>query len=262
MPGSGNRDLPEIPLTLTPQEAAEGAVVTVPSAGGDLRVAVPPVRDGDRVRVRVSGHDVMLRIRVAGPAPAVRSGPARGERAAGCVAAVAVAALLGFVGFLLNAAAQGPDDSSDAAGSAPAVSSSPDPYEDGYGTESEDPYEDGYGTESDDPYDDGYDSENDDPYGTEAESPEPPDPYTSGTCLNGDLPDSGTAQSVSGVDEVSCSAPDAHYKVIQTFPMTSDLNSCNANPRTEYAFSSRYTLNGTTVNEYVYCLVGLGSYAR
>ncbi|GGQ20623.1 hypothetical protein GCM10010266_49860 [Streptomyces griseomycini] len=239
MPGSGNRDLPEIPLTLTPQEAAEGAVVTVPSAGGDLRVAVPPVRDGDRVRVRVSGHDVMLRIRVAGPAPAVRSGPARGERAAGCVAAVAVAALLGFVGFLLNAAAQGPDDSSDAAGSAPAVSSSPDPYEDGYGTESEDPY--------------------DDPYGTEAE---PPDPYTSGTCLNGDLPDSGTAQSVSGVDEVSCSAPDAHYKVIQTFPMTSDLNSCNANPRTEYAFSSRYTLNGTTVNEYVYCLVGLGSYAR
>ncbi|AZM54621.1 hypothetical protein DMA15_20375 [Streptomyces sp. WAC 01529] len=90
----------------------------------------------------------------------------------------------------------------------------------------------------------------------------PPTPYTSGTCLNGTLPDSETAQEVSGVEEVSCSASDAHYRVIQTIPLTSDLSRCKDNPKTQYAFSYRYTLNGSTINEYVYCLVGLGSYAR
>ncbi|MGW1283561.1 LppU/SCO3897 family protein [Streptomyces sp. NPDC002586] len=104
-----------------------------------------------------------------------------------------------------------------------------------------------------------------DPYGTgnPYDTPSPdPSPYTSGTCLNGTLPDSTTAQSVSGVDEVSCSASDAHYQVIETIPLTSDMSRCNDNPRTQYAFSSRYTINGSTINEYVYCLVGLGSYAR
>ncbi|OLZ65065.1 hypothetical protein AV521_32870 [Streptomyces sp. IMTB 2501] len=98
-----------------------------------------------------------------------------------------------------------------------------------------------------------------DPYGTPSPTPSP---YTSGTCLNGTLPDSTTAQSVSGVDEVSCSASDAHYKVIETIPLTSDMSRCNDNSQTQYAFSSRYTINGSTINEYVYCLVGLGSYAR
>ncbi|WP_250288249.1 LppU/SCO3897 family protein [Streptomyces atroolivaceus] len=98
-----------------------------------------------------------------------------------------------------------------------------------------------------------------DPYGTASEAP---DPYESGTCLNGALPDSTTAQEVSGVDEVSCSASDAHYQVIETIPLTSDMSRCDANSRTQYAFSYRYTLNGATINEYVYCLIGLGSYAR
>ncbi|WP_051819497.1 LppU/SCO3897 family protein [Streptomyces sp. NRRL S-920] len=89
-----------------------------------------------------------------------------------------------------------------------------------------------------------------------------PSPYESGTCLNGTLPNSETAQEVSGVEEVPCSASDAHYRVIQTIPLTSDLSRCKSNPRTQYAFSYRYTLNGTAINEYVYCLVGLGSYAR
>ncbi len=103
----------------------------------------------------------------------------------------------------------------------------------------------------------------DDPYaGGPSPSASPPDPYDSGTCLDGTLPDSTTAQSVSDVDRVPCSSPDAHYKVIQTFPFTSELSRCEANSRTEYAFSSRYTINGATINEYVYCLVGLGSYAR
>lgn len=50
--------------------------------------------------------------------------------------------------------------------------------------------------------------------------------------------------------------------MIQTFPFTSDMGLCNANPKTQYAFSHRYTMNGATVSEYVYCLIGLGSYAR
>ncbi|MGW0907470.1 LppU/SCO3897 family protein [Streptomyces sp. NPDC002853] len=59
-----------------------------------------------------------------------------------------------------------------------------------------------------------------------------------------------------------CSASDAHYEVIQTIPMTSEMSRCNDNPKTQYAFSYRYTLNGSTINEHVYCLIGLGSYAR
>lgn len=89
-----------------------------------------------------------------------------------------------------------------------------------------------------------------------------PTPYDRGTCLNGSLPDSTTAQKVTDVEEVSCSAADAHYRVIESIPLTSDLNRCNDNPKTEYAFSYRYTVNGATLNQYVYCLVGLGSYAR
>lgn len=107
-----------------------------------------------------------------------------------------------------------------------------------------------------------------DPYGSDTAAPaatptsEAPTPFTSGTCLNGTLPDSETAQEVSNVDEVSCSASDAHYEVIETIPLTSDMSRCDNNPKTQYAFSYRYTLNGSTINEYVYCLVGLGSYAR
>ncbi|MGW0789996.1 LppU/SCO3897 family protein [Streptomyces sp. NPDC002911] len=106
--------------------------------------------------------------------------------------------------------------------------------------------------EPEDPY-------TEDPYETATEEP---DPYESGTCLNGTLPDSTTAQEVSGVDEVSCSASDAHYQVIETIPSTSDMSRCESDSRTQYAFSYRYTLNGATLDEYVYCLVGLGSYAR
>jgi hypothetical protein len=107
-----------------------------------------------------------------------------------------------------------------------------------------------------------YDPSTEDPYGSEpTASEEPPDPFTTGTCLNGELPDSTTAQEVS-VDEVDCSAADAHYQVIETIPFTSDMSRCDDNPRTQYAYNYRYTWNGTTINEYVYCLIGLGAYAR
>ncbi|MCG8966311.1 MULTISPECIES: LppU/SCO3897 family protein [Streptomyces] len=169
--------------------------------------------------------------------------------------AVALAAAL----LALSVTGCGSTDN-DAPDAAPPVSSVP------YETATEDPYTEDPATEDpytedpvdeepvdDDPYTD------DDPYATESAAP---DPYDSGTCLNGTLPDSTTAQEVDDVEEVDCSASDAHYQVIQTFPMTSDLSQCNSNSLTEYAFSYRYTLNGAAINEYVYCLVGLGSYAR
>ncbi|EST30613.1 LppU/SCO3897 family protein [Streptomyces roseochromogenus] len=180
------------------------------------------------------------------------------------LACLGVLGVIAFVVLLLvftNRGGGSGDSSDDTAASPsyPTATATDDPYTSTpYPSDpsSSDPYSaapDTSDSYSSDPYG------TDDPYGTP--SPDP-SPYTSGTCLNGTLPDSTTAQSVSGVDEVSCSASDAHYKVIETIPLTSDMSRCNDNPQTQYAFSSRYTINGSTINEYVYCLVGLGSYAR
>ncbi|MEV6950862.1 hypothetical protein [Streptomyces sp. NPDC051183] len=92
------------------------------------------------------------------------------------------------------------------------------------------------------------------------EAPEP-SPYGEGTCLDGTLPDSTTPAPVSN-KEVPCSSPDAHYLVIQRISNTTDLDRCEDNPRSEYKFSYSYTVGGVPVKQYVYCLVGLGSYAR
>lgn len=153
---------------------------------------------------------------------------------------------------------QGDDDDNASSASPTPTTSSYDPYTNAPPTTA---------PNTDDPYatDDSY--AGDDPYATGAPSvatptSEAPTPFKSGTCLNGTLPNSTTAQEVDDVEEVSCSASDAHYEVIQTIPMTSEMSRCNDNPKTQYAFSYRYTLNGSTINEYVYCLVGLGSYAR
>ncbi|MEV5608089.1 hypothetical protein [Streptomyces sp. NPDC052225] len=175
------------------------------------------------------------------PPPSPPPGNARG-----CLAAVATVAAMAFVVLLLIQL--GGDDGDDTDDSASSSYSSPAYEPSTYAP-----------TTTDDPY------ETSDPYATPtyaAPTTEEPSPYTSGTCLNGALPDSTTAQEVDDVDEVDCSASDAHYKVIETIPMTSDLTRCSGNSATEYAFSSRYTMNGTVINEYVYCLVGLGSYAR
>ncbi|WP_327379839.1 LppU/SCO3897 family protein [Streptomyces sp. NBC_01212] len=223
----------EIPLSLSSRQAAEGDIVTVPLPAGATRIRIPPSEDGDLVRARVGGQEVLLRIRVTAGGPS-NSFP--------WVALLGIAAVIGFVVLL---GVLGAEDQDSSAG-APAGSSTYDPSgEDPYAEETEDTY-------TEDPF-------AEDPYDTGEEAP---DPYESGTCLNGTLPDSTTAQEVSGVDEVSCSASDAHYQVIQTIPFTSDMSRCDANSATQYAFSYRYTLNGATLNEYVYCLIGLGSYAR
>ncbi|MFC8227664.1 hypothetical protein [Streptomyces sp. NPDC057287] len=250
---------PEIPLSLTARQAADGAVVTVPLPTGATRIRIPPADDGDLVRARVDGREVLLRIRVTRSATA--NGPA-------WLGLLGIAAVVAFAVFLTT----GLDDSTPSSSSPAYSSPSADPYAEE--TETEDPYTEEPTTdeteeppaeeteETEDSGDSG-DAYAEDPfeapYDTGAEEP---DPYESGTCLNGTLPDSTTAQEVSGVDEVSCSASDAHYQVIRTIPATSDMSRCDAEANTQYAFSHRYTLNGATLNEYVYCLIGLGSYAR
>lgn len=223
----------EFPLTLTPQQAATGVVipVTLPGGGGPTQLRVPPCRHGDVIPVPFAGTTVLLRITVAAGGQAARQ---RKSGVAGClVPLLVIGAIIGGA-YLLDKNDKDDSAASPGPGPIPTFSVSPFPSLDlGLPT---------------------------DPAATPTE--EEPDPYEKGTCLNGTLPDSETAQSVSGVEEVSCSASDAHYKVIQTFPFTSDMDRCNANPKTQYAFSHRYTMNGTTISEYVYCLVGLGSYAR
>lgn len=208
----------EIPLTLTPQQAAQGVILTVQLPSGPAHITVRPCRHGELVAARLGDGTVYLRITVAGaPQAPKKSG------GLGCLVMLLVIGALVGGSYLLNH-----DEAEDpgSAGPGPVPTFSYDPFPSATPTEDE------------------------------------PDPYENGTCLNGTLPNSETAQSVSGVEEVSCSASDAHYKVIQTFPFTSDMNRCNTNPKTEYAFSHRYTMNGTTISEYVYCLIGLGSYAR
>ncbi|MFF8379685.1 hypothetical protein ACF07V_26555 [Streptomyces sp. NPDC015661] len=208
----------EIPLALTPQQAAQGVILTVQLPSGPAHITVRPCRHGELVAARLGEGTVYLRITVAGaPAAPKKSG------GLGCLVTLAVVGALVGGSYLLN---HDKDETPGSAGPGPMPTYSYEPFPSTTPTEKE------------------------------------PDPYEKGTCLNGTLPNSETAQSVSGVEEVSCSASDAHYKVIQAFPFTSDMNNCNANPKTEYAFSHRYTMNGTTISEYVYCLIGLGSYAR
>ncbi|MFD9953210.1 LppU/SCO3897 family protein [[Kitasatospora] papulosa] len=248
----------EIPLPLSPRQAAEGDIVTVPLPTGVTRIRIPPSQDGDLVRARVGAQEVLLRVQVTGG----------GSHSYPWAAFLGVAAVIGAVVLL---GVIGAEDKDSSAGS-PAASSTYDiSREDPYADQTEDPYTEDPGTSeasdgAEDPVatEEPEDTSTEDPF---AEDPydsgeEAPDPYESGTCLNGTLPDSTTAQEVSGVDEVSCSASDAHYQVIQTIPLTSDMSRCDANSATQYAFSYQYTLNGATLNEYVYCLIGLGSYAR
>ncbi|MFF5704607.1 hypothetical protein ACFY7H_19195 [Streptomyces sp. NPDC012794] len=249
----------EIELTLTPAQAAAGALVSVPLPDGPQRLRIPPARNGDLVRARVGGAEVLLRIRVSGPpappptaaATAAPAAPARKGGAVGWLVLLGAAAAL-IVGVSL---AVGDDDSSHTASTAPTASTTdtPDPWPTYTAPTYRPPtYDPPASTPS-------ADEETSEPAPTP--TTRAPRPFETGTCLNGRLPDSTVAQSVD-VDEVSCSAPDAHYRVIQRFPGTSDMSRCDENPRTEYGFSYQYTINGSVINEYVYCLVGIGSYSR
>ncbi|WP_063898554.1 LppU/SCO3897 family protein [Streptomyces sp. IMTB 1903] len=255
----------EMLVTITPQQAAHGVILPVELPSGPVRMRIPPCRHGDLVQVRVGAEQMRLRIHVSGagaawiagaggitpppaadtvvqqPVPAPQTGGGRG-----CLVGLGVAALL-VIGFFAFSGGDG-GDSKPAADATPAwspswtPSSSPSP------------------SPSPSPWTSAPEAAATTPYSAEP-SPEP-SPFDRGTCLNGQLPDSTTPRSVSGVEEVPCSASDAHYRVIESIPGTSDLNSCNDNPKTQYAFSYRYMRGSTVLNQYVYCLVGIGSYAR
>ncbi|MFJ8163093.1 hypothetical protein ACIRBY_19500 [Streptomyces sp. NPDC096136] len=271
----------EIQLTLTPAQAAGGTTVDVPLPSGAARLRIPPTRDGDLVRARVGGTEVLLRIRVSGPSAAGPSGPSAADASGpaagapsgftvpgpfgpiaveqpppgkksgplGCLLALGVGAAL-----VIGIAVAGGDDDSRPTGGAtpsPSPSSSYTPYSPPASSPGP---ETGPGT--------GPDTTPTYEPPTPSPTTEAPRPFDEGTCLNGQLPDSTTATRVTGVHDVPCSADDAHYRVVQRFPGTSDMSRCDQNSATEYGFSYRYTINGSVINEYVYCLVGLGSYAR
>ncbi|MFJ3171685.1 hypothetical protein ACIPJK_13020 [Streptomyces roseus] len=274
----------EIPLTITPEQAAHGVILPVSLAGGVTRLRIPSgCRDGELVRVRVGGAELLLRIHVAPArgaaaagapgAPTVATPAVPGERppktggTAGCLAVLAVIATVIIAAVALNSG----DDDKNTASSSPTPtygSWSPTPlpsYTSGTsgGTSTSTGGTSTGGTSTGTGTSTGSSSGSGSyPSSAPTAVAPAPSPFDAGTCLNGQLPDSTTAQRVEDVDEVSCSASDAHYKVIQRFGFTSDLHRCDANSDTEYAFSYRYTLNGTPINQYVYCLIGLGSYAR
>ncbi|MFI9203182.1 hypothetical protein [Streptomyces sp. NPDC053048] len=237
----------EATLWLTPDEAASGVTRVVDLPGGPVTIRIPPTRDGSVVKVSTDQGMVHFRIRLTGgpAAPPTRAGRPRTGRLVRVVVTLAV-----FGAIALVIALSGNDSSSPSASSgADRRSAAPVPAHTGNATS--DPDLDHPNSSSPGP-------------GTAAATPTEaaPSPYTTGTCLNGTLPDSTTPTSVSNVDVVSCSASDAHYKVIQTFYGTTDLSRCRDNSDTQYSFSSRTTMGGQTINSYVYCLVGLGSYAR
>ncbi|MET3984569.1 hypothetical protein [Streptomyces sp. PvR034] len=248
----------EIPITITPQQAVHGVIIPAPRGLGNARLRIPPSRDGDLVRARLGETEVLLRIKVSPvpgpgadawpgvPAPARRSGARGWLVLTGIIAAVVIG---------LVVADSGDDGNATASSSATSTPTSTGTY----APEPAPSYTAWSPTAAPPPVAT--------PVGT---APAPvfptpeaaPTPFDRGTCLNGKLPDSTTAQRVDDVREVPCSASDAHYKVIESFPGTSDMNRCKANPKTEYGFSYTYSRGAITLNQYVYCLVGIGSYAR
>ncbi|MER6388234.1 hypothetical protein ABT236_07125 [Streptomyces sp. NPDC001523] len=233
----------EIPLTITPQQAAHGVILTVALASGPARLRIPSCTDGQLVRARVGDTDVLLRIRVGQVAGAAPGQPAASGKsgAKGCLVAVGLLAAVIVGVVLLNSG----DDDKGVASPTPTTTPVATPTARVWSpAPAPPPLVLPTSTASV-------------PDPTPSPSEAAPSPFDRGTCLNGTLPDSTTAQRVTGVREVPCSASDAHYRVIESIPLTSDLDRCNDNPKTEYAFSYSYTRNGIPLNEYVYCLVGM-----
>ncbi|MEV5240047.1 hypothetical protein AB0K89_13195 [Streptomyces cinnamoneus] len=241
----------EVTLWLTPEEAAFGVIRAVGLPRGSVNVRVPPVRDGDLIRVSTDKGEALLRIRV-GSVPAPQSPGAGPSLLRGPLLKPLL--LLGALGVLVVVLLTQRDGSSSSAtpgaGRTPSPSSSRTPFSPGPDDEHAAPGLPGRLGSTDRP--------------TRGPSglPTPPAPYRTGTCLNGTIPDSTTPVKVNDVGVVACSSSDAHYRVIQTFHGTTDMSRCRENSDTQYSFSSETTLGGRTISSVVYCLVGIGSYER
>ncbi|TQF01811.1 hypothetical protein E6W39_05500 [Kitasatospora acidiphila] len=232
-----------IMLQLTREEAAVGAYRTINTATGPTMIHVPPVQDGMVIRVATAnGEELYARIQIVGGQP----GAAPAKSKAPVIVLVSVAAVVAVGVTLGLTLGQHNSPVSDPTAN-PVVSqttdsaTTPAPYDSATDTPApSDTYQ---------------------PPVTDPTSPSE-SPFTDGSCLNGTLPDSTTAQAVSDVNVVDCGASDAHYKIIQTFPFTDDLHQCDSNPKTQYEFSETRTWGGATLMSTVYCVVGLGSYDR
>ncbi|MGX8903880.1 LppU/SCO3897 family protein [Streptomyces netropsis] len=233
----------EVPLWLTPNEAASGVIRVVDLPTGSVNLRIPPVRDNNLIKVSTAtGETTFIRIRVidAQPQPGPRRAFTGSPLARPLFILVALCVLLAVVVLLTRQGDSSPSASGPGAGATAPASS-------------------GTGDDTGHP-----DSATHDPGTGPALTTPPvaPSLYRAGTCLDGTIPDSTTPVSVSDVDVVACSSADAHYRVIQTFHGTTDMSRCRGNSDTQYSFSSERTLNGRTISSVVYCLVGLGSYAR
>ncbi|WP_269858983.1 LppU/SCO3897 family protein [Streptomyces sp. RPT161] len=248
----------EVIVRLTPQEAASGVTKVVALPGETLTLGIPPCQDGSLVRITHGRRELLLRIRVTvGDHP-----PTVRPKRSGAAALLA----LGTVGVVMFIGVPSCGSGSPSGATNPVAAASNSYDDSGGATDTPTPgptdtsTASDAGTGSNSGTDSGTGSGT---YGgTHTASTPTASPYRTGTCLNGTLPDSTTAQEVNDVSEVDCSSSDAHYRVIQTFYETTDLSRCESNSATQYAFSDKETWGGSVINEYVYCLVGLGSYAR
>lgn len=224
----------EIALRLTPKEASSGTTRDIDLPSGSVRIRIPPVRNGNLIRIATPQGEVLVRVEVSA---------GRGPWTARFVVLAAVAAVIGVV----VAVSGDGDSSSPATAPAPTLSSTP------YGSAPET----GAAAAPTAP-----DTSAPGPGSLPSLAPTPTtSPFESGTCLDGTIPASTTPVKVD-VDVVPCSSSNAHYRVIRTFPGTTEMSRCESVPSTQYAYSSRSTWGGRTMWEVVYCLIGLGSYAR
>ncbi|PNE34441.1 hypothetical protein AF335_07560 [Streptomyces eurocidicus] len=223
----------EVTLSLTPKEASSGVIRSVDLPSGPVMVRVPPLPGGGLVRILTAHGEVRIRVTVS-------AGPGRRTPML-----LGLAVLVAVVGGLV--VLNDHDGRSSSAG-APAASATPfRPDGTGAPTPSVPPA----------------------PAAGVPAIPSvpslapPPSPHDSGTCLDGEAPPrSATAVSVDPFHVVGCSSSRAHYRVIRTFHGTEDLDMCKGVEDTQYSYSSSSSRGGRTLWRVVYCLVGLGSYAR
>ncbi|MEU7134994.1 hypothetical protein [Streptomyces sp. NPDC046261] len=245
----------EVTIWLTPEEAASGVTRAVSLPKGTVDVRIPPVQDGTLIRVSTDKGETFIRIRLHGTPPRP---PGRGRLAFLGSPVAKPLFIVGVLGVLTVVLLNQGEDSTPPTAGRPSTSTTAPSLGGTAGATA--------GPDSGTPGSAGpLDSADRSRPPAASDYPAtaaPPTPYSAGTCLDGTLPDSTTPVKVKNVDVVSCSSPDAHYRVIQAYHGTTDLSRCREDSETQYSFSSRTTLGGRTISSVVYCLVGIGSYAR
>ncbi|WP_058041854.1 LppU/SCO3897 family protein [Streptomyces roseifaciens] len=231
----------EVTVSLTPREASSGAVRPVDLPWGTIRVRIPPLPGGGLIRIATPQGEVLVRV--------VVTAGRRGRLTPKLIGLAAAAGVLAGLVVLSDR-----DDRSSSADSPPPAAGSS--ASSAFGAPAgQTPFA------------------SPTPYGGAAptphrslpalEPPAPARPHDLGTCLDGEsVPPSAGTVSVDPFRVVSCSSPKAHYRVVQTFHGTRDRSRCKSVAESQYAYSSWSSRGGRTLWEAVYCLVGLGSYAR